>query len=705
MPTLPSKTSAGYWTQWTSNLIRLRDVPLNYNTIFLFHALPVGGAGGTTGAVYWPGVGNGRGANTNFLADLSYVRNTQRRCVILTVGGAFAHIDLSGGTGPGTRAQAFLDSIIGISNDWGGTASVAAFDGLDWNNFEGGQLPNTTEMVWISQQLKQKYGPGFAITAPISASGQDDRFDVDMGFCIAARNAGAFDAVFPQFYDYWDLADPGLVATRVASATTSLGGAQYVGIGFAVDTSGQPGGRWLATSARDCWLVEVGKRPALRGAFNFAIPRDEELGWSYANTVSPAIFEAEQPPAPTPTDPPTVPTSVSVDELLANSLRLNWSAPADDGGGPITSYRIGIQAAGWNNGAEWTTTVSATTTNFTFTNLLPSTQYTVRVAAINAIAQGPYETLTPTTASGGDPSPPDPEPPPDPTGSPTFVGAASNRSFTAALSVGGISALNGDVAFAFVTQNDSGSTTGGSTTTPPTGWTHLATENNGLSYRTSVYRRTLTGDLPPQTWNFAASHWSTVAIVVYRNIEPLVSLAWGTGGWFSSIIAPAVSVPVGGLSVRYAHGHAGGPGSWSGGTLRLNQLAGDAGIAHFGVIETDGANRTYTLSAPGYCRAVSVVLTPTEATPEPVENDPATLDVLTSGNTVTYTWSTPTMAGADSVHLFKRGPYSSEGSVNTEPFDPEASTPFATVPIAQNNYVENDVPAGFYFVQVFPSGA
>jgi hypothetical protein len=73
---LPSRVVAGYWTYWGSP-IRLTDIPARYNTVFLFHATPVGDATGTAGGVQWNNPGNGRGAATNFTADLAEFRRTR----------------------------------------------------------------------------------------------------------------------------------------------------------------------------------------------------------------------------------------------------------------------------------------------------------------------------------------------------------------------------------------------------------------------------------------------------------------------------------------------------------------------------------------------------------------------------------------------------------------------------------------------------
>ena len=130
---LPAKVVAGYWPYWPSAPIRIRDIPTAYNVIYLFHARPVGGAPGSTGAVYWTAPGDGRGAATNLVADIQYARSTQGRKVILSAGGAGNGMSFPNRT----TSQAFVDSVAALYGTLGG------FDGLDWNTYEADQQPDT----------------------------------------------------------------------------------------------------------------------------------------------------------------------------------------------------------------------------------------------------------------------------------------------------------------------------------------------------------------------------------------------------------------------------------------------------------------------------------------------------------------------------------------------------------------------------------
>ena len=73
---------------------------------------------------------------------------------------------------------------------------------------------------------------------------------------------------------------------------------------------------------------------------------------------------------------------------LDNAVRLTWTAPANNGGSPITDYVIQYSADG---GITWSiySHIASTSTTVTIP-FLTSTTYTFRVAAVNAIGTGAY---------------------------------------------------------------------------------------------------------------------------------------------------------------------------------------------------------------------------------------------------------------------------------------------------------------------------
>ena len=80
----------------------------------------------------------------------------------------------------------------------------------------------------------------------------------------------------------------------------------------------------------------------------------------------------------------------------SGEVRLDWAAPASDGGSPITDYIIEQAPAG---GSVWTVLNdgTSTTTSYLVTGLTNGTGYQFRVSAHNAVGDGP--TTTPVTAT------------------------------------------------------------------------------------------------------------------------------------------------------------------------------------------------------------------------------------------------------------------------------------------------------------------
>jgi chitinase len=263
------KIVGGYYPNWTPSPLRIRDVNAHYNLIYLFAATPVGGAPGTTGAVSWTPPGNGRGAATNLKADIQYARSTQGRKIILSVGGAGNGMSFPNRV----KSQTFVNSIVAIYKQLGGV------DGMDWNTFEGSQKPDTSEMIWISLELKRLY-PGFIISAPPAPWNA-----VDKEFCRAMVAAGALDYAAPQYYDGPGLNQPAYVVDNVKQ-WVSLLGVNRVVVGFGINNAPNYMSRDQAITA---WKQVKANHPDIRGGFDWQINTDEEQGWPFANGVAPLI--------------------------------------------------------------------------------------------------------------------------------------------------------------------------------------------------------------------------------------------------------------------------------------------------------------------------------------------------------------------------------------------------------------------------------
>ncbi len=264
----PGKIVGGYYPNWTPSPVRIRDVDPHYNLIYLFAATPVGGSPGT-GAIEWTAPGDGMGAATNLNADIAYARQTQGRKIILSVGGA----GNSMGFPDRTTSQTFVSSVASLYAQLGG------FDGIDWDTYEGSDSPDTSEMIWISLQLKTIY-PGFLITTPPAPWSTTDQT-----FCAQMAAAGALDYASPQYYDGPNLATQAYIVPSVDTWAALVGESKLVvGFGVADATNYMTVAEVVST-----WNAVAANHPGLRGAFDWQIDVDQSTGWPFATQVGPLV--------------------------------------------------------------------------------------------------------------------------------------------------------------------------------------------------------------------------------------------------------------------------------------------------------------------------------------------------------------------------------------------------------------------------------
>src|SRR5438128_5049918 len=91
---------------------------------------------------------------------------------------------------------------------------------------------------------------------------------------------------------------------------------------------------------------------------------------------------------------PSPPTGLAATAVSSSQINLSWAPPADNGGSAITGYKIERSADG---GITWTALVANTgiaMTAYSDTGLPPTTTYTYRVSAINAVG-----TISPSTTA------------------------------------------------------------------------------------------------------------------------------------------------------------------------------------------------------------------------------------------------------------------------------------------------------------------
>lgn len=89
---------------------------------------------------------------------------------------------------------------------------------------------------------------------------------------------------------------------------------------------------------------------------------------------------------------------------VAGAAQLAWTAPSNDGGAPVTSYRIYRRVA--DGASALHATVPATPTSYVDTDVEVGTRYYYSVRAVNQVGEGPASAEASATPNTGVPSPP-----------------------------------------------------------------------------------------------------------------------------------------------------------------------------------------------------------------------------------------------------------------------------------------------------------
>ncbi len=142
-----------------------------------------------------------------------------------------------------------------------------------------------------------------------------------------------------------------------------------------------------ATTYTDATANEAGVRyiyrvKALRGS-------EVSLWSNFALIELPSDYEAPQEDVPATATTPGAPILSTLLLSSSGSIVLSWSEPADDGGSPVTGYRIEYSE---DSGDTWQTLVedtATTDTEYTHGGLEPETTLHYRVYAINEHGAGP----------------------------------------------------------------------------------------------------------------------------------------------------------------------------------------------------------------------------------------------------------------------------------------------------------------------------
>jgi subtilase family serine protease len=102
-----------------------------------------------------------------------------------------------------------------------------------------------------------------------------------------------------------------------------------------------------------------------------------------------AAFVAGAAPPPPPATVPTAPLNLRASTAFRTGVTLKWSAPASNGGRPVTSYVVYRSTTSGHESAYGTVACTASTCSATDTGTRSRTVYYYTVAAVNAIGTGP----------------------------------------------------------------------------------------------------------------------------------------------------------------------------------------------------------------------------------------------------------------------------------------------------------------------------
>ena len=162
----------------------------------------------------------------------------------------------------------------------------------------------------------------------------------------------------------------------------------------------------ISDDAGSSWTVHVADTRSTRTTYSH---RNLDAGSTWHYRVA-AISSAGVGPtsnvanATTNIGRPSAPLALSATAVGQNSIRLAWTAPNDDGGAPITRYRVEVSRTGTSGWLLVTSNNRSTT--YTHTGLNPGSRRYYRVAAINSEGTGPFSRVANAITDATTPSAP-----------------------------------------------------------------------------------------------------------------------------------------------------------------------------------------------------------------------------------------------------------------------------------------------------------
>jgi hypothetical protein len=249
--------------------------------------------------------------HANFNADIVTCRARGQR-VLMTVGGAGEQIDVT----DLNSAIRFIDDVIEINTQLGGTNPTPAFDGIDWNSYEGAAASGRW-VTYVCLALKAYFGADFLMTSPPACHNYNGQAALDRAVLAEMHAGGTYSGVYgtytgtaldwfcPQYYDgdgnnsetFVCGTDAGSLAWYGSSVAINLNNgntttpvaipSSKIGIGFGVSTLPY---YWTTAGCVSCYIKAVGPPNARnpRGGFNFSA-NNNPTG-TFASEVAPTIL-------------------------------------------------------------------------------------------------------------------------------------------------------------------------------------------------------------------------------------------------------------------------------------------------------------------------------------------------------------------------------------------------------------------------------
>ena len=342
---------------------------------------------------------------------------------------------------------------------------------------------------------------------------------------------------------------------------------------------------------------------------------------------------------------PDAPTALTATASGTTQINLSWSAPASDGGAPITGYKIEVSSNGTSGWTDLVANTSNTTTTYAHTGLTAGSTRHYRVSAINANGAGTASNVDSATTATTVP------------GAPTGLTATAsgttqiNLSWTAPASTGG-SAITG---YKIESSSDGGSS-----------WSDLVA-NTGNANTTYAH----TGLGGGTTRHYRVSAINTNGAGTASNVDSattgttapgaptgLTATASGTTQINLSWSAPAST---GGSAITgyKIESSSDGGSSWS--DLVANTGNANTTYAHTGL--GGGTTRHYRVSAINANGAGTASNVDSATTGTTAPGAPTGLTATASGTTqINLSWSAPASTGGSAITGYKIESSSDGGS-------------------------------------------